>query len=325
MNRFHRAKWGWAGLGALAALGCASPALADYRGQQLDASSCDALGCTRSVRPQDEIGGFVSASGAQASASGWQGGLVTASASFIDSVENTQGNFSELSEAAISYTFQIAGTPSTLVPLRVYGLASISPILASTEQGGLLGFDSNGVPNGNAFFTIGSAATISVSGTGLQPDSGLVGRIDAAESLGNMISHGQEGSNINGAEAVLDQTMWFMSDTDITVSLAALANLSYSGYQTNNAIYGSVHASVDPTFTIEDPAYSAFSVVGVLSGPSPASPVPEPVSWELMILGIGMLGGALRLQRSRGGMARRPAPAAPMVPTRVPCRFPASG
>ena len=50
-------------------------------------------------------------------------------------------------------------------------------------------------------------------------------------------------------------------------------------------------ASVDPTFAIDEPGYSAYTLEGVPAGPA-ATPAPEPATWAMMLMGFAVFGYA---------------------------------
>ncbi len=70
---------------------------------------------------------------------------------------------------------------------------------------------------------------------------------------------------------------------------------------------GAGFATIDPVFSIADPALaSLYTIVGIdgraLSGPggeSPPAAVPEPASWAMMVGGFGLIGSAMRRRRTR--------------------------
>ena len=66
-------------------------------------------------------------------------------------------------------------------------------------------------------------------------------------------------------------------------------------------------ATVDPTFTIDDPYWAArFKIVGIPTGAPPLPPtggVPEPASWVMMLAGFGLTGATIRRRRRTGAVA----------------------
>ncbi len=78
---------------------------------------------------------------------------------------------------------------------------------------------------------------------------------------------------------------------DVAVNIIASAGAEFS-----NAYAGALEsaeggASVDPTFAIDEPGYSAYTLEGVPAGPA-ATPAPEPATWAMMLMGFAGFGYA---------------------------------
>jgi hypothetical protein len=73
---------------------------------------------------------------------------------------------------------------------------------------------------------------------------------------------------------------------ELVDELVANTNVSPNGNQ--------LSASIDPTFTTTTPGVTFSYSAGVTSG------VPEPATWEMLILGLAGAGSVLRAARRRG-------------------------
>ena len=58
-------------------------------------------------------------------------------------------------------------------------------------------------------------------------------------------------------------------------------------------------ASADPTFVIDEPGYSAYSIEGVPAGPAAAA-APEPATWAMMLIGFAGI-GYVGFRKTKGG------------------------
>ena len=202
-----------------------------------------------------------------------------------------------------TYSFQVKGAPNTLVPVHLNGLVSSAPIHLTDRNGQVVDLvdGSSGDSPAPDWYAVASAylqispvrqTPYPISGAYISVEGGYFGST----------SGGSFCRNCDGGSSALDQTIWFWSNSDIIVTLDASALLKYTSEGNSPlATFGSISAEVDPTFTIDDPAFSGFSIVGVPTGSPPptAGAVPEPASWAMMLGGFGLIGGAMR----RGGTA----------------------
>jgi hypothetical protein len=280
-----------AALGAAAAMALVRPALADNEQLNLYAVSCLPGQACNIDRGN---GSAATESYATASGSGANGGLVTAQVGFSPNAETLGGTFLNNASADFSYTFQIQGAAGVIVPLHVYGYASISSILASTFNSGQLTVGSDGTPSGTTPFSITSGVSIDITGIHSIDSFGNVSQTAAHVDAGNS----SDNLDLVAKSVLIDQTLYFQSNTDISVDIFAGATLRFNDDGGRSGIFGSVSASADPVFTITDPAFSAFRLVGVPGDAPPVGgAVPEPASWALMILGFGMTGYRMRRRK----------------------------
>lgn len=280
-------------LGTLSALALAAPALADNEQIILAASSCLPNGTCNSSAGS---GGLALESYAYGSAYGFNGGIVSARAGFSPNSDTLGGYFSNSGSAVYSYTFQVDGAAGVSVPVHISASAFVSSIIASTFNGGLLTVAPDGTPSGTTGFSIQSGVSIDING---------IRSIDAFGNVYNNFLHVDAGNNsdnlnLDAKNVAINQTLFFESNSDINVTLYAGASLKFYDDGGRSNIFGSVSATADPTFTIDDPAFSsAFRIVGVPNDPAPpvTGEVPEPATWAMMILGFGFTGQMMRRRK----------------------------
>jgi hypothetical protein len=236
------------------------------------------------------------------------GGFVTAGVTFNPGAPMLlYDSYSAAANAQFNYTFQVVGAPDTYVPIHAIANISVSPIHATDYQGHPYQVADNpsydGPNDGLAVpsnFTVLATAGVSI----LQRSTGRGLPATGVESLFNYYSYPAYPypgyvESPEGSGMLIDQIFWFKTNTDIEVALNANAQFQYnSNYDTGiSNQYATVTAFADPIFTIDDPAYSGFQIVGVPSGPGPQTPsVPEPATWASMMLGFGVVGAGLRLR-----------------------------
>ena len=278
-------------ISALLAAAFATPALADNEQINLFAVSCvDGNTC----QTTHGSGGLALESYAYSSASGFSGGIVNAHAGFSPNPDTLSGTFINRANADLTYTFQVTGTAGVSVPVHVHGYASLTPITASTFHGGQLTLKPDGTASDTSGFSIQSAVSIDISGIGSTDAYGHVYTSGAHVDAGN----NSDNLDLKDKSVLIDKTIYFQTNSDISVEIFAGAALKYNFDGGTSSIFGGVSASADPTFTIDDPAYSAFKIVGVPNDPMPPiGAVPEPANWAMLVAGIGMVGGAMRRRR----------------------------
>jgi PEP-CTERM motif len=192
--------------------------------------------------------------------------------------------------AAVQYTIRVVGpTTGALVPVRVtmsayagsldvpgpvvdiYGRGYYAPIVADAEAEVTLGYAEGDVPVGDPQLPSVEAETVYDyryfdSGAGYP----------APVLLGN-------GESFDGIVMI-------EANFDVEVDVAASAQAQFIGSAAySESAGGSAYA--DPTFTIDDPAFADYTIVGVPVGPAVAA-APEPATWAMMLLGFAGLGYA---------------------------------
>ncbi|UAK26686.1 PEPxxWA-CTERM sorting domain-containing protein [Sphingomonas nostoxanthinifaciens] len=189
------------------------------------------------------------------------------------------------------------------------GSVSVSPIRLTNGSGVATLVDGAPGPAPSDQFRIVGSATLQVSASVLTPypDSGASASFESIyDPRGYTYC-----SNCGGGGASFDKTVWVYSNSDINVTLNTSTLLEFTSYGSGNGttVFGSVEAETDPVFSIDDPAYSAFTVVGVPTGSPPpgagggSGSVPEPASWAMMLAGFGLAGSSMRTRKRQAALA----------------------
>jgi hypothetical protein len=284
-----------------AGMGLASPAFATNDAYSASAQYCEGSSDNCVTRSVDEVStprvlGAGSGNNAYAFTSSARGGFAEAAVTFSPStVTLSAGTYSATAFANVSYIFQVVGSQNTYVPLHIVAQLSASAIHATDWQGNNValyhddGYDADLLvePTG---FLIGAYAELQV------------GNLLANPTAYTFLKNGLYNERLDADSVLIDVTRLVMSNTDITVSLTADATLTYTMEGDADPQYGNVSAETDPVFTIDDPAFSAFRIVGV---PESLTAAPEASTWTMIIVGFFAMGVALRCRR----MPSRPTPA----------------
>ena len=192
--------------------------------------------------------------------------------------------------------------------LTASAVASLSGNLAASAHAGAAAtltysFEIAG-PDGNVSATIGATGSTSNERAGSADSSGIaiLDIYSQSGALVNDIACGGSGVDAcapgEGPTIALNQSFSLVANQDYVVymSIAADADATY--------VYGvpsslaSASAYLDPHITI-DPGYAAAYSLSVTPGVGNASPAPEPAAWAMLLIGFGLVGGALR-RRGRG-------------------------
>jgi len=294
-------------LAGLAIVGIPATAQADNEYTQLYATTCSPYidgGCL-SAGVQEPMMDGLNIGGGYAFASGYRGGFAIAATVFAPGAGPLLkgGLYSSGSVAAYGYSFRVDGTPDTLVPVHVYGLLSSSAIHVTDESGQVVKFvDGASSTAPTKAWRVVNEASLQIGSARPTPYTNSGARISLQTSyqvgsLGNSFCR-----NCGGGSSTLDQTIWVWSNTDINVNLQASA---YLGYQALGdgldpmTLFGNASIEVDPTFSIDDPAYADFTIVGVPTGIAPPPAIPEPQTWAMLLCGLGLVVSTCRRKATR--------------------------
>ncbi|HXQ47389.1 MAG TPA: PEPxxWA-CTERM sorting domain-containing protein, partial [Caulobacteraceae bacterium] len=101
-----------------------------------------------------------------------------------------------------------------------------------------------------------------------------------------------------GESQLFNQSLTVDSNIPFEISMAA-----YVGAENNaNAVaYADPYMFIEPDFSALNPGYSLVFSPNVVDA-LPAG-IPEPATWAMMLFGVGVIGGGLRIARRESGMA----------------------
>jgi hypothetical protein len=203
--------------------------------------------------------------------------------------------------ADVMYTIRVSGpVTGALVPVHIVMTASANSLDVPDPVGG---------PNGYyAPVVAGASAGVDVSyapGDAPVGASGYLADIDAFTSYNYKYFTAGEGS----APVVLGNTKTFNEEVlvaanfYVAVDVFASATAQFTSPSANYTETVEGGASADPTFTIDEPGFSAYTIEGVPAGPAAAA-TPEPATWAMMLIGFVGLGVAgWRASRTTGALA----------------------
>jgi hypothetical protein len=295
-----------AALTGLIATFTATGASATNEEYQLLARTCspDIANRCETQTSSEPLANGLNVGGGYAFASGYNGGFALASAVFVPGAPALLhgGVYEQNSLSSMTYSFQVQGAPNTYVPLHMLGAVSVSAIHLSDEHGNPATLVDGATDAPSDLFRIVAAASLQLSlshGTPF-PQNGDSASFEAIyDPAGEIYCN-----HCGGGGDSFDTVVWVYSNTNINVSLTASTLLRYTaeGIGSNAPIFATVSAETDPVFSIDDPAYSGFTIVGVPTGsppPGSAGGVPEPASWAMMLAGFGLAGSSIRARRQR--------------------------
>jgi hypothetical protein len=223
-----------------------------------------------------------------ANATNINGGSVTAFASEgISDVDDfnkgglgTTGGVSSGGFASVQYTIEVVG-PTTGVPVPVH-------ITMNLTAGSIEGIPASiGGVNAPIIANAQAQADIQYEGAGPVGTPGTL----AYANVDTHYNYNEPNPVLVGYPDPFDQEVTIESGFAVNVLLYANVGAQYTGSTAIDTETVEVSASADPTFSIDEPGYSAYSIEGVPAGPAAAT-TPEPSTWAMMLIGFAGLGYA---------------------------------
>jgi hypothetical protein len=179
----------------------------------------------------------------------------------------------------VEYTMQVMGpTTGALVPVHMILNASVGSLDIPPPVGGAKGYYAPVVASAVSEVTVEYAQ-------GAAP-------IGAPESLAsalatNYYDYRFANTGLLGNSDTFNQEVLVAAGSDLVVYVSASASTEFAGSTAMYTQTAEASAAADPTFTIDEPGYSAYSIVGVPAGPVAT---PEPATWAMMLIGFAGLG-----------------------------------
>ena len=208
--------------------------------------------------------------------------------------------------ATVNYTIRVSGpVTGALIPVHITAIASASsldvpddiyaPIVAGTDADVQVQYAEGDVPVGAPAFLAFIYADTHYDYRYFTVDPGY----GAPVLLGNT--------------ATFDNEVMIAANFDVDVRVIASASADYEFNTTSITETVEGGASADPTFVIDEPGYSDYTIEGVPAGPT-AVATPEPATWAMMLIGFAGIGfagyrarkrGLLAIQAQQGGLSAR--------------------
>ncbi|MBV9910822.1 MAG: PEP-CTERM sorting domain-containing protein, partial [Hyphomicrobiales bacterium] len=195
-------------------------------------------------------------------------------------------------DADVRYTIRVSGpVTGALIPVHIQAVVSATSLDVS---GPVNGYYAPILAGADAQFQVEYAeGDLPI---GAQNDGILV---DAIASTNYDYRYFVDGAGYS-APVVLgntqdyDQEVMVAANFDVTVNIVAGAGAQFGSTYATDLESAEDGASVDPTFTIDEPGYSAYQLTGLLAGPTGpvTAAAPEPATWAMMLIGFAGLGFA---------------------------------
>jgi hypothetical protein len=203
--------------------------------------------------------------------------------------------------AYVTYTMRVSGpVTGALVPVHITMTASApsldvpppvggpqgyyAPVIASASAGVNLSYSELGVPGGATVDdNNGDIANVSAS-TSYDYRHFLNGFVDG---VGDPDVY--PAPDLQSNSQTFDEEVMMAANFDVLVVVDAGAGAQFTNYSAFYPQTAVAAASADPTFVIDEPGYSAYTIEGVPEGTA-AVATPEPATWAMMLLGFAGLG-----------------------------------
>jgi hypothetical protein len=189
--------------------------------------------------------------------------------------------------ASVMYTIRVSGpVTGALIPVHIHMTATAgsldvpdpvgyyyAPVIAGASAGVLLGYAEGDVPVGDPQLPYAVASTNYDYRYFVDGGAGYA----APVLLGNTDT--------------FDEEVMIEANFDVAVDVFAEVQTQFNSTSAAYTETAEGGASADPSFVIDEPGYSAYSIEGVPAGPAAAA-APEPATWAMMLIGCVGLGVA---------------------------------
>ncbi len=181
--------------------------------------------------------------------------------------------------ADVKYTIRVVGpTTGALIPVHINMTASAgsldvpdpvgdyyAPVIAGAEAGVVLNYAEGDVPVGDPQLPYVVAGT--------------------SYDYRYFDGSGYSAPVLLGNSQTFDKEVMIEANFDVAVDVFASAGTQFTSAYARYTETAEGGASADPTFVIDEPGYSAYTIEGVPEGPAAAA-APEPATWAMMLLGF---------------------------------------
>jgi hypothetical protein len=206
--------------------------------------------------------------------------------------------------ADVRYTFEIVGpVTGTLIPVDIMANVSATSLDVPAPVGGVRGYYAPVVAGASASVTVQYAEGDAPVGG---PANGLLANFVASTSYDyHYFVDGGAGYSapvLLGNRGPDSQSVMIAANFDVTVNIVAEAGAQFASTYASYTETARGGATADPTFTIDEPGYESYRIVGVPEAPAVAAP--EASTWAMTLIGFAGIGlggrrGWLRLRRER--------------------------
>jgi hypothetical protein len=237
------------------------------------------------------------------------GGSVSASASegisdvpdYNDSAGSHYYGLGGSAGAYVTYTMRVSGpVTGALIPVHITMTASASSLDVPPPVGGPRGYYAPVIASASAGVNLSYAELGVPAGATVDDGNGDIANVSASTSYDyrHFLNGFVDGVGdpdvypapvLQGNSQTFDEEVMMAANFDVFVVVDAGAAAQFTNY---SAIYTETAeggASADPSFVIDEPGYSAYSIEGVPAGPA-AVATPEPATWAMMLIGFAGLG-----------------------------------
>ncbi|HEY1779165.1 MAG TPA: PEP-CTERM sorting domain-containing protein [Roseiarcus sp.] len=206
--------------------------------------------------------------------------------------------------ADIKYTIRVVGpTSGALVPVHIRATVGVTSLVVPAPVGGPSGY--------YAPVEAGADGQVSVAYAEGDAPIGAPAFLAFVQTSTNYDYRYFEGvgyaaPQVLGNARTFDEEVMVAANFDVAVNINASAGADFTSAYAAYTETAEGGASADPTFAIDEPGYSAYTLTGLLPGPAAAA-TPEPATWAILLIGFAGLGYAGYRRRDFGARPRETA------------------